>query len=80
MVPETVELPYCVDVWLDRLKLELCPGGMTMVVGEGCVVDAVEDWELLLDPLVVLKADELPGCVEVVADGVGMPGREVSVE
>lgn len=80
VVPGTVELPYCVDVWLDRLTLELCPGGMTTVVGKGCEVDVVEDWELLLNPLVVLKADELPSCVEVVAGGVGMPGKEVSVE
>lgn len=61
-----VELDHTLDVWLDMgsdgLEPELCPGGITMgvVVDDGSAVIVVEDWALLLSPLVVLKTVELP--------------------
>ena len=71
------------DVWLDKvtvkLELELCPDGMMIVVAEDSVVNVVEDWEMLLSPLVVVKTVEIPECVEVSTDD-DMPGGEVSVE
>lgn len=70
-----VTVGHTLDVWLDmvgdRLELELCPGGM--IVDDGSAVDVLEDWALLLSPLVLLKTVEFP------YDGERDPAEEVSV-
>lgn len=61
-----VTVGHKLDVWFDMVgdmpELELCPGGMTIVVfvDDGSAVDMLEDWALLLSPLVVLKTVEFP--------------------
>lgn len=75
---------HALDVWFETVAdglgdivTELCPGGTTIVVvvGKGSAVNVVEDWTLLLSPLVVLKAVEFSEGVEgeEVADGGRLP-------
>lgn len=76
-----VTVDHTLDVWFDmvgvRLELELCPGGMTIVVfvDDGSAVEVLEDWALLLRLLVVLKTVEFPYGGEEVSVG----GRTLKV-
>lgn len=66
----------------DMPELELCPGGMTIVVfvNEGSAVNVLEDWALLLSPLVVLKTVEFPyGGERDPAEEVSVGGRTLKV-
>lgn len=81
-----VTVGHTLDVWFDmvgdRLELELCPGGMTVVVfvDDGSAVDVLEDWALLLSPLVVLKTVEFPyGGERDPAEEVSVGGRPLKV-
>lgn len=50
---------------VDRLELEPCPGGTTIIVDEDSDVDVEAGWEPLVKALVALKGAELPFPEEV---------------
>lgn len=50
---------------VDRLVLESCPGGTTIMVDEGSDVDVEAVWEPLVKSLVALEGVELPFPEEV---------------
>lgn len=81
-----VTVGHTLEVWFDmvgdRLELELCQGGMTIVVfvDDGSTIDVLEDWALLLSPLVVLKTVEFPyGGERDPAEEVSVGGRTLKV-